>query len=679
MSAPPLEPVVDWEWLQAKQTTLWGRSQRTTLWLLGLLLFFAGTVVALVLYLQTFEAEDVQRRRVSSTQWLEHSVRFHFRRLEDDLEVLAQMVRERGAQQQIDQVEGLRAGLLLREAGVIVAHGWLPAGDAGAGAPIQQRLQHDMAAHPANTESLAVMLSIAQNLRRPSYAGPLRDVRGASDGAQHTMWLATPLFERGVFVGHYLAVFSLDRAIGTVVPAWFLNQHAVRIVDEEQMLLTDPASPEVYLAHLEMPGVDMALQVQDAASESSSVPRIFFGVALLCLVGMLASVYALQGDVAKRHRTEVLLQAQVALRTAMENAVTVGLRAWDRQGRVLYVNKAFCTMVGFEAHELLGKKAPLPYWPQAHVDELKAIHQGLMVTGTQRAGVEIQFQHKNGQLIDVLIHEAALHAAGGEPIGWMSSVIDISERKRAERMAARQQQKFETSGRLVAMGEVASTLAHELNQPLGALSGFANGLLNRLRGGRLNDADLVSVVERMEQLAAKAGRIIQRVNAFARRREMVRQRTDVGAFLRHCMAPLQKQRAIAVQLLLPTQPLWMEADALLLEHALMNLVSNAEHWACQAGHVPALVVSAHAEGDTLTIAVHDSGPGVAAEHREHIFHAFFTGKDDGMGMGLAICRSVVEAHHGRVEVGASHLLSGACFTMHLPLAVPAPRVDPSSS
>ena len=109
----------------------------------------------------------------------------------------------------------------------------------------------------------------------------------------------------------------------------------------------------------------------------------------------------------------------------------------------------------------------------------------------------MQFQHRNGQRVDVLIHEAPLRNSDGTHLGWMSSIIDISERKRAQHLAQVQQEKLEASERLVAVGEVASTLAHELNQPLGALSSFANGLVNRLNSASINLAEMQPVVQRM--------------------------------------------------------------------------------------------------------------------------------------------------------------------------------------
>ena len=255
----------------------------------------------------------------------------------------------------------------------------------------------------------------------------------------------------------------------------------------------------------------------------------------------------------------------------------------------------------------------------------------------------------------------------------MSSVQDISERKRAQRVAAVQQEKLEASGRLVAVGEVASTLAHELNQPLGALSSFATGLLNRLRDGTIASDEVAQVIARMAGLAEKAGRIIQHVNAFARRRELSKQRLDLAALLRRVVGTGAEFHAPPLLLVNAQSHIWIEADEMLLEHLISNLVGNALDWAHQCATAPRVRVTLQADLDQgmATIAVADSGPGVAPEDQAHIFDAFFSTKDGGMGMGLAICRSIAEAHHGRVEVGRDADLGGARFTVYLPLA-PSP-------
>lgn len=701
----PLEPSLDFALLQQPARPHASRNRLALLWLLGLLVLLVGAVLTLVLYLNNFEAEEDERRHAADAQWLEQSAQFHFRRLEDDLVVLArQAVLGHGASApgmpattaSSASAATAQGGLLWRASGVVLSHGWLPAGTGPArhlaAAPPRWRL--DGAAHPANAELLAIMQDTTHGLRRAAYAGPMRQAGGAPGDV---VWLAVPFFERGQFAGNYLAALSMDNAVRAMVPAWFQLKHEVRLVADEMDTgaptpPTSSATPgtEAYRASMNLPGTELFLQVTPMGAQPATVPRMFFLVALLFLGGMLVSLYVLRRDFLKRQQVQARLQAEVALRTAMENSVTIGLRAWDQRGKILYVNEAFCRMVGYTPAELLGRSAPLPYWPPEQTDELTLVNSNIIAQGTDDAGVEVQFQHKDGHLIDVLIHEARLNAVTGEQLGWMSSVLDISERKRAQRMAARQQEKLEASGRLVAVGEVASTLAHELNQPLGALSSFANGLLNRLHGGSITLAEMEPVVARMARLAGRAGGIIQHVNAFARRREISRQRLDLTALLRRMSlggADLQ-ERPLA--LVLPPEALWIEADALLLEHLINNLTGNALDWADRGGRTPQVrvEVESDAQEGMAVLVVADSGPGVRAEDRADIFNAFVSHKEGGMGMGLAICRSIAEAHHGRIEVGRDDALGGARFTVWLPLAeaepppatpTPAPQTIPATA
>ncbi|MCK9213387.1 MAG: PAS domain S-box protein [Rhodoferax sp.] len=661
----------DFALLQQSAARTGGRNRRALWWLLGLLSLLSGSVVTLLLYLNNFEAEEAARRRAADAQWLEQSVQFHFRRLEDDLRVLSRQAVQQGAGADVvpvGQSQDLKAGMLWREPGVVLSSGWIGAGQLGDPRVGPERWPLDWDAHPENAEALALMQSTSQGLRRAAYAGLMLDRAGQPTDV---LWLAVPYFDRGQFAGNYLAAVSLNQALRALLPAWFMQDHRVQLLSTE----TTEAVETAYRASLNLPGTDLFVQVDLTQAQPTTVPRIFFLVALLFLSGMLVSLYALRRDIIKRQQVQALLQAQVALRTAMENSVTIGLRAWDLGGKILYVNDAFCRMVGYSAAVLIGRTIPFPYWPAEQIDALQRVHDGILAQGTRGEGVEVQFQHADGHLIDVLIHEAPLQTATGEQVGWMSSVLDISERKRGQRMAALQQEKLEASGRLVAVGEVASTLAHELNQPLGALSSFANGLLNRLNDGSIKLAELLPVVERMARLAARAGGIIQRVNAFARQRELSPQRLDLVRLLQRVMGLFGDDNTLTPSWSLPDHPVWVDADELLFEHLVNNLVANAQDWAPHGGQRPQVWVQLRVDKDQgmAVLSVADTGPGVGEEAQATIFNAFVSSKEGGMGMGLAICRSIVEAHHGRVEVSRDPLLGGACFTVRLPLAKPRLR------
>lgn len=659
------EPSFDFELLQRVDEGHLGRNRRALLWLLGLLTLLLASIVMLVIYLQTFEIEEEERQHIADTQWVEQGMQFHFRRLEDDLTALGRRIRETGDSSR--PIEPIHGGLLWTKPGVILAHGWLPQGELSSPPQGLIRLKSDAADHPANEQALNTMQDITRGLRRSSYAGPML----LSDGKPgDVVWVAVPVFDRGEFAGDYLAALSMNAAVDGMVPGWFRKGHRLQLMNTDQASDRPAGRGGPYQAELNMPGANLALRVVPLTSQPPMVPRTFFAVALLFLLGMLISLYALRRDFIKRQAIEARLKAQVALRKAMENSVTIGLRAWDMDGKILYVNQAFCRLIGVEASELVGRSAPLPYWPKDREDELDLIHRHVIAQGTEPIGIEVTFQHRDGRLIDVLIHEAPLFGVDGEQLGWMSSVLDISERKQAERMAKQQQERLEASGRLVAVGEAASTLAHELNQPLGALSSFANGLLNRLRSGGITLAEVAPVVERMDRLADKAGRIIHRVNAFARRREMSRERLDLVAFMRWSLAQYPSQRKVRLDLELAADasPIWIEGDALLLEHAVRNVVANAHYWAEQGNGLARVKVALWVQEGMAGIVVSDSGPGVSEEQKEQVFSAFFSASAGGMGMGLAICRSVLEAHHGRIDVGRDPELGGARFTLWLPLS-----------
>jgi two-component system sensor histidine kinase DctS len=654
-------PTLNFELFDLVQRQASALNRRAMTWLVGLLLLVAVSIVLLALFLRTEEAREEDRRRAADTEWLDQTLHFHFRRLESDLSILALQARRHD----LPGDPALRAGLLWRSPGVIAFHGWMPAGQqpfGGAWAPWQQAA----AQHPDNAGALTTMLDTTRGLQRAAYAGPLLQPNGKPG---QTVWLAAPLFEQGSFVGDYVAAIELDQALAHVVPAWFLKDHALRVAaDVFEAGSREAENPSRYIVPISLPGAPWRLQVDVLNSQPSLTPRAFFGVALVCLVGMLMALYFLWRDTARRQRAESQLQTQMALRTAMERSITLGLRVWDLNGRLLYVNPAFCRMVGWGAQALIDHAGTPPYWPADQGDEFEWMQQQVELAREQQTGVEMPLHHRDGHTLEVLVHGAPLTLANGAVIGWLGSALDITERKRIERLAARQQEMLEASGRLVAVGEVASTLAHELNQPLGALSSFANGLLNRLQEGRITLDEITPVVVRMERMAEKAGRVIQRVNAFARRQEMTRQPLELTAFIKRVAGHVALPDGLTLRLRLPETELTLLADALLLEHALHNIVLNATEWAIHGEPAQAWVRISLEQTEAMAgIRVEDSGPGVPPDLQNRIFDAFSSQKAGGMGMGLSICRSIIEAHHGHIDLDRSAELNGAQFTLWLPL------------
>lgn len=279
---------------------------------------------------------------------------------------------------------------------------------------------------------------------------------------------------------------------------------------------------------------------------------------------------------------------------------------------------------------------------------------------------------KDGARFDVLIYEAPLIDADGRHTGWMSSIIDITERKRSEELARQQQEKLQQTSRLVTMGEMASSLAHELNQPLAAITSYNTGCLNKLAADDFSKEELQTAMEKLGVQARRAGHIIRRVHDFVRKSEpklapcnLVEIVEDSIGFIEadaklHDVRIVRKISDISVTLY---------ADRVMLEQVLLNLMRNAID-AMSVDTPPErrrMTIRLSIVDDQVRIRVADRGTGISPAIREKLFTPFFSTKQEGMGMGLNICRSIIEFHRGRLWV-EDNLKGGTIFSISLPVA-----------
>lgn len=171
-------------------------------------------------------------------------------------------------------------------------------------------------------------------------------------------------------------------------------------------------------------------------------------------------------------RTRELGQAH-SFRKAMEDALLVGMRARDLKGKILYVNPALCEMTGYRADELVGKSPPYIYWHPDDLDKHRRESDTALAGNAAPTGFESRLRHRDGHDVYTMVYTAPLIDHGGSHSGWMSSVVDISEQKKAELRQRKDSEKLQHMQRLASLGELAATLAHELGQPLMALNNFA--------------------------------------------------------------------------------------------------------------------------------------------------------------------------------------------------------------
>ncbi|RKJ99649.1 PAS domain S-box protein [Alicycliphilus denitrificans] len=672
------------------------------------------------------------------------------------------------------------------------------------------------------TGEAADLFKLARDMQQPVYSQP----EAGSDDAAPLLQLQVPLSPQGKFGGVVLAEYSIDSLLRYATPTEVLARYAVTLIDGQgRTLAGTPLAPRhnallpwtTKANEYEIPvspvGNGLVLRAQAYRTSLGMV-----GSGLFWLVGTLSAMTTWMLIATWRH-TRRRMQAQQALvaetnfRRAMENSILTGMRALDLEGRITYVNAAFCQMTGWTQEELIGQTPPYSYWPEAEYEKLHANLREELSGKTVPGGFQVRVRRKSGTLFDARLYVSPLIDARGQQTGWMTSMTDITEpnrvreqltasherftivlealdasvsvaplgsqellfanrlyrqwfgsqtsghlemvaqagvlpahggrvdgheddslmgmlasdplahahsenaeiyrpdlgkwlevrsrylnwvdgrlaqmviatditpRRQAEELAARQAERAESVSRLITMGEMASSVAHELNQPLTAISNYCSGMVSRIQGGQLSEEALLAALKKTAHQAQRAGQIIQRIRAFVKKSEPNRTLADVHEMVSEALElasiELRRHNVRLTHYVAARLPQVM-ADTILIEQVLINLMKNGAESIAQAQRPPALrsvelrVVPRQVDGcDVIEFSVQDTGKGLAPEALAHLFEAFFSTKSEGMGMGLNLCRSIVESHHGRMHAenlyNASEV-TGCRFSFWLPLA-----------
>lgn len=255
----------------------------------------------------------------------------------------------------------------------------------------------------------------------------------------------------------------------------------------------------------------------------------------------------------------------------------------------------------------------------------------------------------------------------------MIIATDITNQRETELALEAQMKRAETTQRLVTMGEMASSLAHELNQPLAAISNYASGASVMIEAGKLSREDTLLALSKMARQAQRAAAIIKRIRGFAAAKKTDPQFTRlspesvVNETMELALIQADKLKASINTVIEPNLP-EMVGDSVMLEQLLLNLLKNAMEAVLPCpNHTIDLTVKLHETGNFIEFIVADHGPGIPDPTKALLFDAFYSTKDEGMGMGLNICRSIVEVHHGRIIITDTPG-GGATFTFTVPLA-----------
>ncbi len=345
-----------------------------------------------------------------------------------------------------------------------------------------------------------------------------------------------------------------------------------------------------------------------------------------------------------------------------------GVIITDLDGRIVDWNPAAEHIFGYTRAEMLGRTVARLYRVEAPGQLEQTIIQAMETDG--RWFGELCFARKDGREGRCETTVAPLRDANGKRIATVGVNRDVTERLQAEEAAHRHRDEMAHVLRVRTVGEMAAGLGHEINQPLGAIANYAEGCVRRLRASD-GDPQVIAVVEEIATQALRAGRVVHRLGEFVRKQSPRCETVDLEVLVRTAVGLIEREAradGVALELTLGT-PLLVRVDPVQIEQVVLNLLLNGIE-AMRNGVRPskALAISTRKVGsDFAQVEVADNGPGLAPEHAAHIFEPFFTTKPNGLGMGLAISRSIAEAHGGTLHAEGSRS-GGATFVLRLPLA-----------
>ena len=654
----------------------------------------------------------------------------------------------------------------------------------------------------------------AMRSRQPTYSKAFESPAG-----EPVFQLYLPLQERHGFLGTLLVEYAVPTLLRQYVPPEVARRRAIAVVDERVRVLAsiagDGRAPGgsgasiLASAPLGPPAVGLTLRAQGWRTSIGLIGNTLFWMVVALSV---LTVWMLMGawrHMRRRTQIQAALVQETNFRRAMENSMPTGMRAMDLDGRITYVNAAFCQMTGYAEPELVGCLPPYPYWPSERVEEnMRLLHQELLGR-SPAGGVEVKLRRKDGSRFDARMYVSPLIDPRGQQTGWMTSMTniteakrirdqlsasherfttvlegldasvsvlsvqqgellftnrsyrlwfgssaqghallagdgpqdyaaqsedsidhlsglpaqaltevgghprevfvegmnkwfdvrarylqwtdgrlaqmmiatDISARRRAEAQAAAQADKAQVTSRLVTMGEMASSVAHELNQPLTAITNYCNGMVSRVQGDTIEREDLVAALRKTAHQAERAGQIIKRIRAFVKRSEPQRQPAHAGQIVEDAveLAGIElRRRNVRIQTYVAQHLPELLVDPILIEQVVLNLLKNAAEAIDTAGmpgtrrQIELRVVPRHTpeEGGVIEFSVTDSGPGLKDEVIGRLYEAFFSTKAEGLGIGLSLCRSIVESHRGRMRAQNlynSDTVVGCRFTFTLPV------------
>jgi two-component system sensor histidine kinase DctS len=655
----------------------WNR--RWTLWVL-LVALVVTMLGALVWLAARYEASMVQSRLERDTAEIVTDIRAGLTRNIQSLQALPQVERK-------PMDWPTQAGELLRQRREIVRIEWRdPALKLG---QFYESVYHSSVFERMGRETTNFEINQACNTAMrvgvPAYSSSYFTPQFNGLGLE-LIDVCLPLKVEGRLTGYTLATYSLQEILKELAGSQLTRGQGLSFTEADGTRLAITGTPvrgNRYNAQqlLDLPGTTLVLRMDSWKASPDFFPNMLTALVSSLALALIAVLFLLGRDMRRRLRVEHDLANALAFRKAMEDSLVTGLRARDLNGRITYVNPAFCQMVGVQAKDLLNHSFPSPYWPP----ELAGVYQDrqtirLASNSLPQSGFESVFMRSDGTRFPVLIIEAPLINANGKHTGWMSAILDISEQRRVEEMSRASQDRLQATARLAMVGEMASLLSHELNQPLAAISSYATGSLNLLEDAGASTAplgaDLQLALRRITEQAERAGKVIKSVHDFVRRRDQVRECVAPRALLDAIMPLVSLQaRKLHVRVMIQVDESCSTVlcDRTMVEQVLLNLCRNGMQAMREVNTLSdrerVLSLRVMPTDDRwIMFSVTDHGVGISVEIADKLFTPFFTTKAEGMGLGLSLCRTVIEQHGGFLGHTPA-LAGGTVFSFTLPASL----------
>jgi PAS domain S-box-containing protein len=438
----------------------------------------------------------------------------------------------------------------------------------------------------------------------------------------------------------------------------------------ESVILDDAATQPAFAADpyfrerqarsvLCLPLITQAKLIGALYLENNLAPRIF-APTQLAVLKLLVSQAAIALENARLYRD--LAEREAKIRRLVD-ANIIGIFIWDADGLIIEANDAFLHMLGYDRNDLA--KGPL-VWTDLTPPDWREVHDlvwtpELRITGSLQP-YEKEYFRKDGSRVPVLVGQASLDKMSEQGVAF---VLDLTERKRAEAEARDSERRYRMvqmelahANRFATMGQMSASIAHEVRQPIAATATNAAAALRWLGRQPPDLEEVRQALVRIVESSHRAGDIIEQIRALIKKAPPRKDRVDVNEAIREVIELVRGEAAstgVAMQARLADDLPLIHGDRVQLQQVMLNLIINAVE--AMSGNTEAarelLITTDAAEPDGVLVSVRDSGPGLAPPVLEHLFEAFYTTKPTGLGMGLSICRSIIDAHGGRLWAEAN--------------------------